>query len=331
MNETKIEDVPRIERLISMAERLVVALETDIAALKAGKPTEMISMDPGNPEACRCSMAAKRRISTSASPNRRRLRCASNFVAITAKFRDVLICMRRMLTRVKNASEGMIQAIAREVERMNAGQRRTYGPRPGYCAEILRARWFSTKSFDLTRSPSGGRYQNSDGDALRSLLELRCRQLPHRAAIDDGHDIVHRIAAAGAEQRQAMIVAGELRAWLRPKRCRWCCPTWRAWRAARCFSDRCSGCSTARSASCERARSAPVLVEISMVPLVADPGHRWAWSCWTNSSWWCVLVDWCCSSFWPARSARPRRCPAATGRQNRRGRKSGRWSGRHWR
>jgi hypothetical protein len=33
-----------------------------------------------------------------------------------------------MLTRVKNASEGMIQAIAREVERMNAPAR-TYGPR----------------------------------------------------------------------------------------------------------------------------------------------------------------------------------------------------------
>ena len=46
MNEPKIEDVPRIERLIAMAERLVVALEADIAALKAGKPTEMISMSP---------------------------------------------------------------------------------------------------------------------------------------------------------------------------------------------------------------------------------------------------------------------------------------------
>lgn len=37
----------------------------------------------------------------------------------------------RMLTRVKNASEGMVQAIAREVERANAPTR-TYGPRPGY-------------------------------------------------------------------------------------------------------------------------------------------------------------------------------------------------------
>jgi hypothetical protein len=32
---------------------------------------------------------------------------------------------------VKNASEGMVKAIAEEVNRMNAPTR-TYGPRPGY-------------------------------------------------------------------------------------------------------------------------------------------------------------------------------------------------------
>jgi hypothetical protein len=35
-----------------------------------------------------------------------------------------------MLTRVKNASEGLVHAIAIEVERANAPMR-TYGPRPG--------------------------------------------------------------------------------------------------------------------------------------------------------------------------------------------------------
>ncbi|HEY5082910.1 MAG TPA: hypothetical protein VII48_00185 [Rhizomicrobium sp.] len=130
MSETKIEDVPRIERLISMAERLVVALETDIAALKAGKPTEMISMSP---EIQRLSMLYGReaqnfdiRIAKSAPPSLRQ-----KFVAITAKFREVLMLHGRMIARVKNASEGMIQAIAREVERMNQAKT-TYGPRPGY-------------------------------------------------------------------------------------------------------------------------------------------------------------------------------------------------------
>jgi uncharacterized protein (DUF305 family) len=130
MSETKIEDVPRIERLISMAERLVVALEADIAALKAGKPTEMISMTP---EIQRMSMLYGReaqnfdiRIAKSAPPSLRQ-----KFVAITTKFREVLMLHGRMIARVKNASEGMIQAIAREVERMNQAKT-TYGPRPGY-------------------------------------------------------------------------------------------------------------------------------------------------------------------------------------------------------
>ena len=130
MSEPRIEDVPRIERLIAMAERLVVALEADIAALKAGKPTEMISMSP---EIQRLSMLYGReaqnfdiRIAKSAPPSLRQ-----KFIAITAKFREVLMLHGRMLTCVKNASEGMIQAIAREVERMNQAKI-SYGPRPGY-------------------------------------------------------------------------------------------------------------------------------------------------------------------------------------------------------
>lgn len=130
MSETKIDDVPRIERLISMAERLVAALETDIAALKAGKPAEMVSMTA---DIQRLSALYGReaqnfdiRIAKSAPPSLR-----DRFVAITTKFREVLMLHARMLTRVKNASEGMIQAVAREVERMNQAGR-TYGPRPGY-------------------------------------------------------------------------------------------------------------------------------------------------------------------------------------------------------
>ena len=130
MSEIKVEDVPRIERLIAMAERLVAALETDIAALSAGKPREMVSMTP---EIQRLSALYGReaqnfdiRIAKSAPPS-----LLQKFVAVTTKFREVLMLHARMLTRVKNASEGMIQAIAREVERMNQTSR-TYGPKPGY-------------------------------------------------------------------------------------------------------------------------------------------------------------------------------------------------------
>ena len=122
-------DEPKIERLITLAERLIVALEGDIAALKAGTPAAMPSMDP---EVQKLSVLYGReaqnfdiRIAKAARPDLR-----TRFVTITAKFREVLQLHARMLTRVKNASEGMIQAIAREVERSNAPTR-TYGPRPG--------------------------------------------------------------------------------------------------------------------------------------------------------------------------------------------------------
>ena len=43
---TTIQDDARIERLIGMAERLVAALESDITALKAGKPAGLRTADP---------------------------------------------------------------------------------------------------------------------------------------------------------------------------------------------------------------------------------------------------------------------------------------------
>jgi len=121
-------DEPRMERMISLAERLITALEADIAALKSGNPGAMRSMDP---EVQKLSVIYGKeaqnfdiRVAKSAKAELR-----ARFLSVTGKFREVLQLHARMLTRVKNASEGMIQAIAREVERMNAPTR-TYGPRP---------------------------------------------------------------------------------------------------------------------------------------------------------------------------------------------------------
>jgi len=121
-------DEPRIERLIVMAEKLIAALEGDIAALKSGKPAAMKSMDP---EVQKLSVLYGKEAQNFdihlAKSARDELR--ARFVAVTAKFREVLQLHARLLTRVKNASEGMIQAIAREVERANAPMR-NYGPKP---------------------------------------------------------------------------------------------------------------------------------------------------------------------------------------------------------
>jgi hypothetical protein len=121
-------DEPRIERLIGMAERLIAALEKDIAALKAGRPQLLSAADPDFQRLTalygREAQGFDIRIAQSA-----RAELRGRFLAVTGKFREVLQLHGRLLTRVKNASEGMIRAIAQEVERANAPMR-TYGPRP---------------------------------------------------------------------------------------------------------------------------------------------------------------------------------------------------------
>ena len=124
-----LQDDARIERLIGMAERLVAALESDIAALKDGKPAALRTADPEIQKLTanygREAQNFDVRIAQAAPAPLR-----SRFVAITTKFREVLQLHTRLLAAVKNASEGMIKAIAEEVHKMNAPTR-TYGPRPG--------------------------------------------------------------------------------------------------------------------------------------------------------------------------------------------------------
>jgi hypothetical protein len=125
-----MQDTPRIERLIALAEKLVVALESDIAELKSGRTATLRTNDPEVQKLTalytREAQGFDPRIAQSAPPTLRQ-----RFMAITAKFREVLQMHARMIARVKNASEGIVRAIADEVERANAPVR-TYGPRPGY-------------------------------------------------------------------------------------------------------------------------------------------------------------------------------------------------------
>lgn len=125
-----MKDDPRIERLISLAERIITALESDIAALQEGRPDELKTNDPEIQKLTaiygREAKGFDPKLAEAAAPTLRQ-----RFFTITAKFREVLQLHARMLTRVKNASEGIVRAIAAEVERANAPMC-TYGPRPGY-------------------------------------------------------------------------------------------------------------------------------------------------------------------------------------------------------
>jgi hypothetical protein len=127
MTAVKLEDTPRIERLIAMAERLIVALESDIDELKNGRTAALATNDPEIQSLSalygREAQGFDPRLAQSAPPSLRQ-----RFIVITAKFRDVLQLHARMIARVKNASEGLVRAIASEVERINAPVR-TYGPR----------------------------------------------------------------------------------------------------------------------------------------------------------------------------------------------------------
>jgi|GEM_PF-521804 len=137
----KLQDTPRIERLIALAERLIAALESDIAELKSGRTTTLKTNDPEIQKLTalygREAQGFDPRIAQSAPPTLRQ-----RFLAITAKFREVLQMHARMVARVKNASEGIIRAIADEVERANAPMR-TYGPKPGYGAKSSGAMLFN--------------------------------------------------------------------------------------------------------------------------------------------------------------------------------------------
>ena len=120
-------DSERIERLVKLAERLIEAIEADIAALKDGKPQQMRTTDP---EIQRLS-ALYSREAQGFSPNAMKAAPAplrSRLADVTAKFRETLQLHARLLTRMRNASEGMIQAIAAEVDR-RAAPMRTYNPR----------------------------------------------------------------------------------------------------------------------------------------------------------------------------------------------------------
>lgn len=141
MSTETLNDTPRIERLIMLAERLIAALEGDIAVLKEGRTAELSTNDPEIQKLTavygREAQGFDPRIAQSApGPLRQR------FIAITAKFREVLQMHARMIARVKNASEGMVRAIAAEVERANAPMR-TYGPRPGYAPQSTGAMVFN--------------------------------------------------------------------------------------------------------------------------------------------------------------------------------------------
>jgi hypothetical protein len=112
----------KIERLIALTDRLTETILSDIAALEKGRPGEMRVTAPDmqqltllyNREAATVDMAAAK---SAPAPLR------ASLMQATKRFRETLALHARILTRMKNAGEGLIQAVARDVEKSRAAAR----------------------------------------------------------------------------------------------------------------------------------------------------------------------------------------------------------------
>jgi len=113
---------PKFERLIALTERLTEALKADIAALERGRAKEMRTIAPDvqqltalyGREAVGLDAASAR----AASPETR-----ARLTQATKRFHETLTLHTRLLTRVRNAGEGLIRAVALDVEKKRNAQR----------------------------------------------------------------------------------------------------------------------------------------------------------------------------------------------------------------
>lgn len=126
-------DDPKIERVAIMAERLDAIVRADIAALETRRPRQMRMLDA---DVQQLSAQYSREAATlthstiEAAPAKLRAR----LVAATGRFQESLALHARVLTRIRNASEGMIKAVAEEVEKRRSRSRpytAPYAARPG--------------------------------------------------------------------------------------------------------------------------------------------------------------------------------------------------------
>lgn len=119
----------KVERVLALTKRLTEALTGDIAALDSGQPSQMCSIAPETQQLvalyARETGAIKPVLKTLPSDLRARLTKA------VAVLHEALGEHERRLTRVRNASEGMIRAIVEDVERKKR-MTRPYAPRAAY-------------------------------------------------------------------------------------------------------------------------------------------------------------------------------------------------------
>ena len=113
---------PRLATVMALAEQMVAIFEADIAALEACRPQAMASLIPQNQALIatygREAQGLSRKMLESVPETARQ-----QLEASTGRLREVLNRHRRMVLCVKSASEGLVKAIAEEVDRRRARTR----------------------------------------------------------------------------------------------------------------------------------------------------------------------------------------------------------------
>jgi hypothetical protein len=117
----------KADRVISLGDRLSDALAADVTALESGRARDMRLMDP---EVQQLSLlygkeAKGMDAAVKIIPTEQRARLTQS----TKRLHDILARHARMVRRMSRASEGMIKAVAEEVERRRAPTR-VYGRTP---------------------------------------------------------------------------------------------------------------------------------------------------------------------------------------------------------
>jgi hypothetical protein len=118
MSEARI----KVERVISLTDRIADMLGADIASLERGSAQELRTNDPTVQQLtllyAREAGTVNAAIVKAVSPELRQ-----KLTAATRRMNETLKRHQRIITRVRNASEGMIRAVAGEVERRRSFQR----------------------------------------------------------------------------------------------------------------------------------------------------------------------------------------------------------------
>ena len=112
----------KVERLILLTDRIAEMLTADVKSLESGNAKALRSIEASFQQLmasyAREAASASAAVLKTVSPELRQ-----KLMQSAKAMNDLLMRHQRLVTRVRNASEGMIQAIAKEVERRRVSQR----------------------------------------------------------------------------------------------------------------------------------------------------------------------------------------------------------------